>query len=187
MITKSGSSTKRAGFCSLYGGINLEDIAAPRCFEIEARLREMLDIPVFHDDQHGTAIVVLAALTNALRVVGKALGDVRIVVSGAGAAGQAVIRLLLAQGAQDVVAFDTRGAVHSGRDALDTRPCSPAAAFLSSALPQRRTCSSSARGTSAGAPARPTMRSVLYLKALLANGARPLVQELTSRRSRRCT
>jgi malate dehydrogenase (oxaloacetate-decarboxylating) len=103
----------------VYGGINLEDIAAPRCFEIEARLRELLDIPVFHDDQHGTAIVVLAALTNALRVVGKALPDVRIVVSGAGAAGQAIIRLLLAQGARDVVAFDTRGAVHSGRDALD--------------------------------------------------------------------
>jgi malate dehydrogenase (oxaloacetate-decarboxylating) len=103
----------------VYGGINLEDIAAPRCFEIEARLREMLDIPVFHDDQHGTAIVVLAALTNALRVVGKALPDVRIVVSGAGAAGQAIIRLLLAQGARDVVAFDTRGAVHAGREGLD--------------------------------------------------------------------
>jgi malate dehydrogenase (oxaloacetate-decarboxylating) len=103
----------------VYGGINLEDIAAPRCFEIEARLRELLDIPVFHDDQHGTAIVVLAALTNALRVVGKVLPDVRIVVSGAGAAGQAIIRLLLAQGARDVVAFDTRGAVHARRDGLD--------------------------------------------------------------------
>jgi malate dehydrogenase (oxaloacetate-decarboxylating) len=103
----------------VYGGINLEDIAAPRCFEIEARLRELLDIPVFHDDQHGTAIVVLAALTNALRVVGKQLPDVRIVVSGAGAAGQAIIRLLLAQGARSVVAFDTRGAVHTGRDGLD--------------------------------------------------------------------
>ncbi len=103
----------------VYGGINLEDIAAPRCFEIEARLREILDIPVFHDDQHGTAIVVLAALTNALRVVGKALADVRIVVSGAGAAGQAIIRLLLAQGARDIVAFDTRGAVHAAREGLD--------------------------------------------------------------------
>ena len=103
----------------VYGGINLEDIAAPRCFEIEARLREMLDIPVFHDDQHGTAIVVLAALTNALRVVSKSLNEVRIVVSGAGAAGQAIIRLLLAQGAKDVVAFDSRGAVHLGRDGLD--------------------------------------------------------------------
>ena len=85
----------------VYGGINLEDISAPRCFEIEARLRELLDIPVFHDDQHGTAIVVLAALTNALRVVGKRLEDVRIVVSGVGAAGHAIIRLLLAQGAGD--------------------------------------------------------------------------------------
>lgn len=103
----------------VYGGINLEDIAAPRCFEIEERLRGMLDIPVFHDDQHGTAIVVLAALTNGLRVVDKKLGEVRIVVSGAGAAGQAIIRLLLAQGAQDVVAFDTRGAVHREREGLD--------------------------------------------------------------------
>ena len=75
----------------VYGGINLEDIAAPRCFEIEARLRELLDIPVFHDDQHGTAIVVLAALTNALRVVGKEIADVRVVVCGVGAAGTAII------------------------------------------------------------------------------------------------
>jgi malate dehydrogenase (oxaloacetate-decarboxylating) len=103
----------------VYGGINLEDIAAPRCFEIEERLREMLNIPVFHDDQHGTAIVVLAGLINAMRVVGKSLGEARIVVSGAGAAGQAIIRLLLAQGARDVVAFDSRGAVHVGREGLD--------------------------------------------------------------------
>ena len=103
----------------VYGGINLEDISAPRCFEIEDRLRELLDIPVFHDDQHGTAIVVLAALTNALRVVGKALPDVRIVVSGAGAAGQAIIRLLLHEGARNVVAYDSRGRVHTGREGLD--------------------------------------------------------------------
>jgi malate dehydrogenase (oxaloacetate-decarboxylating) len=103
----------------VYGGINLEDIAAPRCFEIEARLREMLDIPVFHDDQHGTAIVVLAGLINALRVVGKSLRQVRIVVAGAGAAGQAIIRLLLGQGATDITAFDSRGAVHGGREGLD--------------------------------------------------------------------
>ena len=82
----------------VYGGVNLEDISAPRCFEIERRLRDELDIPVFHDDQHGTAIVVMAALTNALRVVGKSLEDVRIVVSGVGAAGHAIIRLLHAQG-----------------------------------------------------------------------------------------
>jgi malate dehydrogenase (oxaloacetate-decarboxylating) len=103
----------------VYGGINLEDIAAPRCFEIEARLRELLDIPVFHDDQHGTAVVVLAGLINALRVVGKRLSDVRIVVSGAGAAGQAIIRLLTSQGAGDILAFDTRGSVHRGRHGLD--------------------------------------------------------------------
>ncbi len=82
----------------VYGGINLEDIAAPRCFEIERRLRELLDIPVFHDDQHGTAIVVLAALTNAMRVVDKSPADVRVVVSGVGAAGHAVVRLLRCTG-----------------------------------------------------------------------------------------
>jgi malate dehydrogenase (oxaloacetate-decarboxylating) len=97
-----------------YGGINLEDIAAPRCFEIEERLREKLDIPVFHDDQHGTAICVLAALTNALRVVGKQLDAVRVVVSGAGAAGTAIMKLLLAQGVGDLIAYDRRGALHRG-------------------------------------------------------------------------
>jgi malate dehydrogenase (oxaloacetate-decarboxylating) len=97
-----------------YGGINLEDIAAPRCFEIEARLRDMLDIPVFHDDQHGTAICVLAALTNALRVVDKDLANVRVVVSGAGAAGTAIIKLLLRQGVGDVIAYDRAGALHRG-------------------------------------------------------------------------
>jgi len=102
-----------------FGGINLEDISAPRCFEVERRLRGLLDIPVFHDDQHGTAIVVLAALTNALRVVGKKLGTVRIAMSGAGAAGTAVLRLLLASGASDVVVCDEKGAVYSGRPGLD--------------------------------------------------------------------
>jgi len=94
-----------------YGAINLEDIAAPRCFEIEQRLRDLLDIPVFHDDQHGTAIVVLAALTNALRVVGKELCDARVVVLGAGAAGTAIMKILLAQGAADLVAVDKEGIV----------------------------------------------------------------------------
>ncbi|MGH3949743.1 MAG: NAD-dependent malic enzyme [Pseudonocardiaceae bacterium] len=93
----------------VYGGVNLEDIAAPRCFEIEARLRELLDIPVFHDDQHGTAIVVLAALTNALRVVDKRIEDLRIVISGVGAAGSAIIRLLQAQGADDIIAAGRDG------------------------------------------------------------------------------
>jgi malate dehydrogenase (oxaloacetate-decarboxylating) len=98
-----------------FAGINLEDISAPRCFDIEARLRKLLDIPVFHDDQHGTAIVVLASLRNALRVVGKELADVRVVMSGAGAAGQAILRLLLAAGATDVVVADIEGVVHGDR------------------------------------------------------------------------
>jgi malate dehydrogenase (oxaloacetate-decarboxylating) len=102
-----------------FGGINLEDIAAPRCFEIERRLRDCLDIPVFHDDQHGTAVVVLAALTNALRVVEKKLSDAHIAVSGAGAAGTAIVRLLRAQGASNILVFDIDGALHSGRTALD--------------------------------------------------------------------
>ncbi|HEV7827030.1 MAG TPA: NAD-dependent malic enzyme [Mycobacteriales bacterium] len=102
-----------------YGGINLEDIAAPRCFEIERRLRDILDIPVFHDDQHGTAIVVLAALTNALRVVGKQMADVKVVVSGAGAAGTAIMKLLLAQGVGDIIACDRMGALHPDMPGLN--------------------------------------------------------------------
>jgi malate dehydrogenase (oxaloacetate-decarboxylating) len=96
----------------VYGGINLEDISAPRCFEIEARLRELLDIPVFHDDQHGTAIVVLAALRNALKIVNKNLTDVKIVLSGVGAAGNAVARLLLLDGAQHIIGFNVDGVIH---------------------------------------------------------------------------
>jgi malate dehydrogenase (oxaloacetate-decarboxylating) len=108
-----------------YGGINLEDIAAPRCFEIEARLREMLDIPVFHDDQHGTAVVVLGALRNALRVVGKEPSDCKIVVCGVGAAGSAIIRLLQSGlvkpgGPGDVLAVDIDGIVHADRPGLDS-------------------------------------------------------------------
>ncbi len=102
-----------------YGGINLEDIAAPRCFEIERRLREALDIPVFHDDQHGTAIVVLAALTNALRVVKKEPKDVRVVVSGVGAAGRAIIQLLHHQGFGDIIGCDRHGAIRPDNPNLD--------------------------------------------------------------------
>ncbi len=102
----------------VFAGINLEDISAPRCFEIERRLRERLDIPVFHDDQHGTAIVVLAALLNALRVVGKDIGSVRIVMSGAGAAGMAILAVLIEAGARDVVVSDKDGVIHADRVGL---------------------------------------------------------------------
>ena len=104
-----------------YGGINLEDIAAPRCFEVEERLRASLDIPVFHDDQHGTAIVVLAALTNALRVVGKDISDVRIVLLGAGAAGVAVVKILQAEGAKgEILVLDRDGILSADRDHIDS-------------------------------------------------------------------
>ncbi len=95
----------------VYGGINLEDISAPRCFEVEARLRELLDIPVFHDDQHGTAIVVLAALRNSLKLVNKSMTNVKIVMSGAGAAGTAIARLLVLSGAKNIIAFDKDGVI----------------------------------------------------------------------------
>jgi malate dehydrogenase (oxaloacetate-decarboxylating) len=103
-----------------FGGINLEDISAPRCFEIERRLEQTLPIPVFHDDQHGTAVVVLAALRNAAALLNRKLDDLRVVVSGAGAAGVAVTKMLVAGGvnAQDVVVCDSRGIIHSGRDDL---------------------------------------------------------------------
>jgi len=103
----------------VYGGINLEDISAPRCFEIEARLRDLLDIPVFHDDQHGTAIVVLAALTNALKLVKKDLKSTKIVLSGVGAAGTAVARLLVAKGAQNIIGFDKDGLVFEDKGDSD--------------------------------------------------------------------
>ncbi|HWU23585.1 MAG TPA: NAD-dependent malic enzyme [Nocardioides sp.] len=116
-----------------FGGINLEDIAAPRCFEIEARLRERLDIPVFHDDQHGTAIVALAGLTNALRVVGKKLADARMVVSGGGAAGTAIVGLLLAAGVTDIVVYDRAGCLVADAEGL-----SPAHADLAARTNPRR-------------------------------------------------
>jgi len=103
-----------------FGGINLEDISAPRCFEVERRLQARLDIPVFHDDQHGTAIVVLAALRNAARLTGRSLGDLRAVVSGAGAAGIAVSRMVLEAGIGDLAVADSKGMVHLGRDDLNS-------------------------------------------------------------------
>jgi malate dehydrogenase (oxaloacetate-decarboxylating) len=98
-----------------FGGINLEDISAPRCFEIEERLKEELDIPVFHDDQHGTAVVVLAALINALKIVGKEMGAIKVVVNGVGAAGVACTKIIMAAGVKNVVGCDQSGAIYQGR------------------------------------------------------------------------
>jgi malate dehydrogenase (oxaloacetate-decarboxylating) len=103
----------------MFGGINLEDIAAPHCFDVERQLSETLSIPVFHDDQHGTAVVVLAALRNACRITGRDLAGLRIVLSGAGAAGVAITKILMTAGASDIVATDRKGAIHLGREGLD--------------------------------------------------------------------
>jgi len=102
-----------------FGGVNLEDISAPRCFEIEQKLKECCDIPIFHDDQHGTAVVTLAALINALRVVGKDIGEIRVVTSGAGAAGIAIIKLLVSMGLKNVIMCDREGAIYEGRGGLN--------------------------------------------------------------------
>ncbi len=102
-----------------FGGINLEDIAAPRCFEIERKLKERCDIPIFHDDQHGTAVITLAGLTNALKVVGKKKEDVKIVTSGAGAAAIAITKLLLSAGFKDITMCDRKGAIYKGREGLN--------------------------------------------------------------------
>ena len=107
-----------ARMAPVFGGINLEDIAAPKCFEVEERLKEILDIPVFHDDQHGTAVVVLAALTNAARVVGKTMSQLRVVIAGMGAAGIAVAKILHEAGVADIVGVDRQGAIHQGRGKL---------------------------------------------------------------------
>lgn len=102
-----------------FGGINLEDIAAPRCFEIERKLKEKCDIPIFHDDQHGTAVITLAGLTNALKITGKKKEEVRIVTSGAGAAAVAIVKLLLSSGYKDITMCDRKGAIYEGRDGLN--------------------------------------------------------------------
>jgi malate dehydrogenase (oxaloacetate-decarboxylating) len=103
-----------------FGGINLEDIAAPHCFEVEQRLRDSLDIPVFHDDQHGTAVVVLAALENALRLVGKRMADIRVAVLGVGASGTAIAKIMHAAGVGDIVGVDRQGILHAGRDGMNS-------------------------------------------------------------------
>ena len=102
-----------------FGGINLEDISAPRCFEIERRLKEVCDIPIFHDDQHGTAVVTLAAMTNALKLAGKKIEDISVVVNGSGAAGIAITRLLMSRGLKNVILCDRKGAIYEGRDGLN--------------------------------------------------------------------
>ena len=102
-----------------FGGINLEDISAPRCFEIERKLKEKCDIPIFHDDQHGTAVITLAGLTNALKVVGKKKEDVKVVTSGAGAAAISIVKLLLSAGFKNVVMTDRKGAIYEGREGLN--------------------------------------------------------------------
>jgi malate dehydrogenase (oxaloacetate-decarboxylating) len=103
-----------------FGGINLEDIASPRCFEVEERLQEELDIPVFHDDQHGTAVVVLAALINSLKIVGKEIEDLKVVVNGVGASGSACVRILLSAGVKNIIGCDSKGVVHPEREDLST-------------------------------------------------------------------
>ena len=102
-----------------FGGINLEDIAAPRCFEIERKLKERCDIPIFHDDQHGTAIITLAGLTNALKLVGKKKEEIKVVTSGAGAAAVAIVKLLMSAGIKNVIMCDRKGAIYEGRDGLN--------------------------------------------------------------------
>ena len=102
-----------------FGGINLEDIAAPRCFEIERKLKEKCDIPIFHDDQHGTAVITLAGLTNALKLVGKRMDEIRVVTSGAGAAAVAIVKLLLDAGVKDITMCDRKGAIYAGREGLN--------------------------------------------------------------------
>lgn len=111
-----------------FGGINLEDISAPRCFEIERKLKACCDIPIFHDDQHGTAVVTLAALLNALRLTGKKMSEIRVVINGAGAAGIAIIRLLLAMGLENVILCDRAGAIYAGRENLNREKAELAAA-----------------------------------------------------------
>ncbi|MBO4649876.1 MAG: NAD-dependent malic enzyme, partial [Clostridiales bacterium] len=103
-----------------FGGVNLEDISAPRCFEIEKKLKERCDIPIFHDDQHGTAVITLAGLTNALKIVGKKIEEISVVVNGAGAAATAITKLLISRGLKDVVLCDRTGAIYQGREKLNS-------------------------------------------------------------------
>ncbi|MCI6256662.1 MAG: NAD-dependent malic enzyme [Clostridiales bacterium] len=127
-----------------FGGVNLEDISAPRCFEIERKLKEKCDIPIFHDDQHGTAVITLAGLLNALKLVGKKIEDVKIVTSGAGAAGIAIIRLLISMGLKNVVMTDRAGAIYEGREGLN--PIKAEMAKITNANRERGTLAEVIRG-----------------------------------------
>ncbi len=127
-----------------FGGVNLEDISAPRCFEIERKLKQRCDIPIFHDDQHGTAVITLAGLMNALKLVGKRLEEVKIVTSGAGAAGIAIIRLLLSLGLKNVVMTDRQGAIYAGRPGLN--PVKAEMATLTNRAQERGTLAEVIRG-----------------------------------------
>ncbi|HBA62429.1 MAG TPA: NAD-dependent malic enzyme [Lachnospiraceae bacterium] len=127
-----------------FGGVNLEDISAPRCFEIEKKLKECCDIPIFHDDQHGTAVITLAGVLNALKVVGKKLEDVKIVTSGAGAAGIAIIRLLISMGLKNVIMTDRKGAIYEGRE--DLNPIKKEMASMTNAAKERGTLAEVIKG-----------------------------------------
>ncbi|MDO5136468.1 MAG: malic enzyme-like NAD(P)-binding protein [Eubacteriales bacterium] len=130
-----------------FGGINLEDISAPRCFEIEKKLKECCDIPIFHDDQHGTAVITLAGLINALKVVGKKIEDIKIVTSGAGAAGIAIIRLLISMGLKNVIMTDRQGAIYEGRSGLN--PIKEEMARITNAAHEKGTLREVIRGADA--------------------------------------
>ena len=127
-----------------FGGVNLEDISAPRCFEIEKKLKECCDSPIFHDDQHGTAVITLAGVLNALKVVGKKLEDVKIVTSGAGAAGIAIIRLLISMGLKNVIMTDRKGAIYEGRE--DLNPIKKEMASMTNAAKERGTLAEVIKG-----------------------------------------
>ena len=114
-----GRDVRRQPAGGSFGGVNLEDISAPRCFEIERKLKECCDIPIFHDDQHGTAVVTMAAMLNALKVVGKKIDEIKVVTSGAGAAGIAIIKLLISMGLKNVIMCDRKGAIYKGREGLN--------------------------------------------------------------------
>ncbi|MGI6074830.1 MAG: NAD(P)-dependent malic enzyme [Pyramidobacter sp.] len=159
------------------GGINLEDIAAPRCFEVEERLKALCDIPVFHDDQHGTAVILLAAVINALKVVGKKIGDVKIILNGAGAAGTAISKILLQAGAKNIIALDSKGALS---DDMDLSPAKLALAKITNPGHEKGTLAQVIKGadvflgTSVGGALKPEMVKSMAPKAIIFAMANPV-------------